>query len=189
MRTNLLLLLLLTLINLFFGQTAERIAAVRKKVEAINTEKSYQIKKLDNDYFVNVKNEVTDGGQELSGYYKNGKLKKIVYSVGLSYGLKTCEYFFSNDELIFVFEKQDQFATIKDQSNQVTRLDHTKLEPVYTGRFYFENSKLFSIKQTGKEIFTKMDKKSKEAELLNDSKVFRLELQRVESKKQVRAFD
>lgn len=182
MKIKLFLLTFLTLTTLLFGQTAERISAVRKKVEAINTEKSYQIKKLDNDYFVNVKNESTDGGQELSGYYKNGKLKKIVYSVGLSYGMKTCEYFFSNDELIFVFEKQDQFADLKDKSNQVTGLDHTKLEPVYTGRFYFENSKLFSIKQTEKEIFTKMDKKSKEAELLKDSKLFRLALQKAKSK-------
>ena len=182
MKTKLFLLTLLTLTTLLFGQTTEKIAVVRKKVEVINTEKSYQIKKLDNDYFVSVKNEATDGGQELSGYYKNGKLKKIVYRVGLSYGKKTSEYFFSDDELIFVFEKQDQFADIKDQSNQVTGLDHTKLESVYTGRFYFENSKLFSIKQTGKEIFTKMDKKSKEAELLEDSKVFRLELQKAKRK-------
>ena len=182
MKTKFFLLTFLTLTTLLFGQTAERIAAVRKKVEAINTEKSYQIKKIDNNYFVKVKNEATDGGQELSGYYKNGKIKKIVYSVGLSYGMKTSEYFFSNDELVFVLEKQDQFADIKDQSNQVTELDYTKLEPVYTGRFYFENSKLFSIKQTGKEIFTNMDKKSKEAELLKDSKVFRLELQKAKSK-------
>ena len=96
--------------------------------------------------------------------------------------MKTYEYFFSDDELIFVFEKQDQFADIKDQSNQVIGLDHTKLESVYSGRYYFENSKLFSIKQIGKEIFTKMDKKSKEAELLKDSKVFRLELQKEKSK-------
>ena len=182
MKTKLFLLTLLTLTTLLFGQTSERIAAVRKKVEAINTEKSYQIKKLDNDYFVNVKNEATDGGQEISGYYINGKLKKIVYTVGLSYEMKTYEYFFSDDELIFVFEKQDQFADIKDQSNQVIGLDHTKLESVYSGRYYFENSKLFSIKQIGKEIFTKMDKKSKEAELLKDSKHFRLELQKEKSK-------
>lgn len=53
---------------MLFGQTAERIADVRKKVEGIITEKSYQMKKLDNDYFVNVKNELTIGRQELSGY-------------------------------------------------------------------------------------------------------------------------
>ncbi|KIA90516.1 hypothetical protein [Kaistella jeonii] len=182
MKTKLFLLTFLTLTTLLFGQTAEKIAAVRKKVEAINTEKSYQVKKLDSDYFVNVNNETADGGQELSGYYKNGKLKKIIYSVGISYGMKTCEYFFSNDELIFVFEKQDQFAAINDQSNQGTGLDHTKLTSVYTGRFYFENSKLFSIKQTGKEISNKMYKKSKEAELLKDSKVFRAELEKAKSK-------
>ena len=162
---------------MLFAQTAERIAAVRKKVEAINTEKTYQIKKLDNDYFVNVENESTDGGQELSGYYKNGKLKKIVYSVGLSYGMKTTEYFYSDNELIFVFEKQDKFADIKDKLNQVTGLDHRKLESVYTGRFYFEKSMLFSIKQNGREIFSNINKKSKEAKLLEDSNSFRKELQ------------
>lgn len=167
---------------MLFGQTAERIALVRKKVEAINTEKSYQTKNLDNDYFVNLKNEATDGGQELSGYYKNGKLKKIVHSVGLSYGMKTLEYFFSDDALIFVFEKQSQFATLKDQSNQAIGLDQTKLESNYTGRYYFENAKLFSIKKTGQEVFGNIEKKSKEAELLEDSKVFRFELQKAKSK-------
>lgn len=167
---------------MLFGQAAERIATVRQKVEAINTEKSYKIKKLDNDYFVSINNDAPDGGQELSGFYKNGKLHKIVYSVGLSYGMKTSEYFFSDDELIFVFEKQDQFANIKDQSNQVIGLDHTKLKSVYSGRYYFENSKLFSIKQIGKEIFTKMDQKSKEAALIDDSKHYRFELQRAKSK-------
>ncbi len=167
---------------MLFGQTAERIALVRKKVAAINTEKSYQIKNLDNDYFVNVKKESTDGGQELSGYYKNGKLQKNVYSVGLSYGMKTLEYFFSDDELIFVFEKQDQFLEIKNQSNHVTGLDQTKLKSVYTGSYYFEKSKLFSIKKTGQEVFAKIDKKSKESELLEDSKVFRLELEKAKSK-------
>ena len=96
--------------------------------------------------------------------------------------MKTLEYFFSDDALIFVFEKQNQFAEIKDQSNQVVGLEHTKLESVYTGRYYFENAKLFSIKKTGKEIFGKMEKKSKEAEFLEDSKVFRFELQKAKSK-------
>ena len=69
-KAKLFLLSFLTITTLLFGQTAEKISVVRKKVEAINTEKSYQIKKLDNDYFVNVKNEATDCRQELSGIIK-----------------------------------------------------------------------------------------------------------------------
>lgn len=176
-RGKILLLTFLTLTTLLFGQTAEKIAAVRKKVEIINTENHYQIKKLDNHYFVNIKNEATDGGQELSGYYKSGKLKKIVYSVGLSYGMKTYEYFFSDDELIFVFEKHYKFTDIKDQRNQVNGLNNTKLESVYTARFYFEKSELFSIKQIGKEIYTNVSKKRKEEELLAYSNSFRKQLQ------------
>ncbi len=73
MKTKLLLLTFLTLTTLLFGQNSERIAAIRKKVEAINTEKNYQIKKLDNYYFANVKNEATDCRQELSGIIKMEK--------------------------------------------------------------------------------------------------------------------
>ena len=45
-------------------------AHIRKIVAAADAEQSYQVKTLDNDYFV-AHNDVTDGGQELTGYFKN----------------------------------------------------------------------------------------------------------------------
>lgn len=48
-------------------------AHIREIVAAADAEKSYQVKTLDNDYFV-AHNEVTDGGQELTGYFKNGQI-------------------------------------------------------------------------------------------------------------------
>lgn len=85
-----------------FGQNINQI---RKTVSSINSEKNYQIKVLDNDYFVDKKNEVTDNGQELMGFYKNDKLKKIVHEIGLSNKKIVTQYYFNEGNLIFVLEK------------------------------------------------------------------------------------
>ena len=173
MKTKLFILVFLTFTMLLFSQSKNQIILIRKKVEAINLEKNYTSKKLDNNYFKEVKNEPSDGGQELTGYYKNGKIKKITYSVGLSYGMKTYEYFFYADSLIFVFEKQNKFAENENG------LDPSKLKTIFEGRYYFGNSKLVLTKEIGKEIFVKDDKQSKEKEFLTDSKLFIAELKSV----------
>ena len=77
-----------------FGQN---VSVIRKKVEVINNSKNYVIKKISNDYFVDIKNEVTDNGQELEGYYRNKELKKIVHSIGLSNIINTTQFYFDND--------------------------------------------------------------------------------------------
>ena len=43
-----------------FGQNEQKIKTIRKTVESINIDTNYLIKKLDNDYFVDKKNEITD---------------------------------------------------------------------------------------------------------------------------------
>jgi len=130
-----------------FGQTNLQIVSIRESVQLINTEKGYYIKTLTNEYFTDVKNEDSDNGQELKGYYKSGKLKKIVYTIGLSNCMKTYEYYFSDSGLIFMFEKEDDFP-IKSNGSE---LDYTKAIPAYEGRFYFENGKLLQTIIKGKE--------------------------------------
>ncbi len=122
---------------------------------------------MDNDYFVDVKNEVTDGGQELTGFYNKGQLKKILYSVGLSYGMTTYEYYFSDNELLFVLERQDTYSQVKDSMG---------LEFVFEGRYYFDKSKLIETKEIGREWFVDERKGNKENEFLADSKSFLEEL-------------
>jgi len=152
----------LIILSLFFlfaahfssGQNDIKIIAIRKSVELINGENGYHIKTLNNEYFTNVKNEATDNGQELKGYYKYGILKKIIYKIGLSNCMKTYEYYFSDAGLIFMFEKEDDFSVKSDNSG----LDYNKLIPAYEGRFYFENGKLFHKIIKGKERSAEPDK-------------------------------
>jgi hypothetical protein len=97
--------------NFVFSQTTEKITEIRKCVKIINSEKNYQLKKLDNDYFTDVKNAATDNGQELIAYYKEGNLKKIVYALGLSNCMQTNEYYFDKGNLIFVYEQTRAYIT------------------------------------------------------------------------------
>lgn len=55
------------------------------------------------------KNQITDNGIELKGYYKNNKLLKMEHWVGLSAWIITTEYFFTeNGKLVFVHSKKYQ---------------------------------------------------------------------------------
>ena len=176
MRTNLLLLIFLSFTALSCRQTSEKIELINKTVETINSDTNYSIKKLDNDYFVDVKNEVTDGGQELTGFYKKEQIRKIIYAAGLSYGMTTYEYYFSDNELIFVFEKQDTYAQGKDSLGQFVESNYTKLEFAFKGHYYFIRSKLFEKKENGIEWFVDDKNDNKENKFLADSKSFIEEL-------------
>jgi hypothetical protein len=129
--------------NISFAQNADKIPAIRKTVEAINNDSGYQIRTRDNDYFAEVKNEITDNGQELKGYYKNGRLKKMVYSLGLSVCMKTYEYYFLDNELIFVFEKEDDYPEKGDG------LDYSRLLNAFEARYYLDKGKVFETKVKG----------------------------------------
>ncbi|HWD88577.1 MAG TPA: hypothetical protein VG367_10655 [Mucilaginibacter sp.] len=134
--------------SLLYSQSSNEVMVIRAQVQAINNVKGYKIKTLTNDYFVNEKNEVTDNGQELKGYYKDGKLKKLSYYAGLSNCVKTYEYYLDDaGRLIFVFEKEKDFPGLKDG----TGLDYSKLVPAFEGRYYFDQGKLIKIKIHGKE--------------------------------------
>ncbi len=135
--------LFLCTVNISFAQNTDKISAVRKAVQAINADSGYQIRTRDNEYFSDEKNEETDNGQELKGYYKNGHLVKMVYSLGLSVCMKTYEYYFLNNELIFVFEKEDDYPPKGDG------LDHSRLVNAFEARYYLDKGKVFETKLKG----------------------------------------
>ena len=170
------LLIFLTFASLFSAQSPTKVEQIRQTFKVINSEKNYTLKILDNDYFTDVKNQVTDNGQELKGYYKKGKLKKMVYYVGLSYGIRIYEFYYSNNSLIFVFLKQSKYVYPDHSSEKSNREDNVKLTPVFEGRYYFDQSKLFKTKETGKEMFIRDENQSKQTELLEYSTSFRKEL-------------
>lgn len=120
---------------------------IKAKVELIDNEKDYQIKKLDSEK-VNGE-QITDGGGQLIGYFKDGNISKIEEHLGLSHGVKTYQYYFVDDELILVEEKDEGFS---DPLNTGT-LDYTKLELVFKGQYYFKKGKLFNTETIGVKRF------------------------------------
>ena len=115
---------------------------IQEIVKAADVEKSYQAKTLDNAYFVS-HNEVTDGGQELTGYFENGHIRKIAYSVGLSLGLQKYRYYFDRGELVYVSVEEDDYPATNEG------LDYEKTEPVFSGEYFFLNGKLLRTNLKG----------------------------------------
>jgi len=149
MRLAIVIFCFLTTANVAAGQVTDKIASIRKTVEAINNTNGYNVKILDNDYFAK-EDEVSDNGQELRGYYKNGQLKKIVYSLGLSNCLRPFEYYFSDTGLVFVFEKEADYPEKRRRAGAANGLDYSKLVPVFEGRYYIEKDKIIQSKIKGR---------------------------------------
>ena len=138
-------LLFLLLLNFTFG-FSQNLDLIKKEVEQINNTKNFKIKTIPNDYFVKVKNEATDNGQELKGYYKNNQLKKIIHFVGLSAWNIVTEYYYKDNQLIFVLNSKYQSVS------ENGFLEKPKL--LYRNRYYFKNNKLIKkIEEETSEIF------------------------------------
>ena len=109
------------------------------------------------------KNEVTDNGQELKGYYQNNQLKKITHSVGFSFWKIIREYFYYKNELIFVLETKFQ---TNDENGFI---NNPKL--IYKNSYYFNNNKL--IKKIVKETSDTIDFVKEANELKKDLKNYK----------------
>ena len=109
------------------------------------------------------KNEVTDNGQELKGYYQNNQLKKITHSVGLSLWKIIREYFYYKNELIFVLETKFQ---TNDENGFI---NNPKL--IYKNSYYFNKNKL--IKKIVKETSDTIDFVKEANELKKDLKNYK----------------
>ncbi len=64
---------------------------IRKIVTQINKDSDYSKRKLENEEFLE---QMTDNGGELTGYFKNRKLVKIVEWIGLSSCVNITEYYY-----------------------------------------------------------------------------------------------
>jgi hypothetical protein len=147
MKLRIIILLLLTLgiLTTAFGQTKEnKIKDIRNKFQTINSDTGYSTKTLINEQFLE---NMPDGGSELTGYFKNGQIKKIFEQIGISYCIRTFEYYFWDERLIFVYEKEEDFPFDEATGS----LDFTKTELSFEGRYYFDSGKLFETKVTGQK--------------------------------------
>lgn len=117
-----------------------------KRVGLINRDNSLTRQTLKNEEFLT---HMTDGGGELTGYFKNGQIEKITRQIGLSYGIETYDYYFTNGQLIFVYELLKGFI----YNESTSKFDYTKAETNFIGRYYFKDNKLIDSETTGHNRF------------------------------------
>lgn len=154
--------LLILFLNFSFG-FCQDLNLIKKEVEQINNTKNFKIKTVPNDYFVKVKKEVTDNGQELKGFYEKNQLRKITHFVGLSAWNIVTEYYLKDNQLIFVLQTKYQSV------NENGFLNKPKL--LYENRYYFNNNKL--IKKIEEKKSENFDFIRLSNELKNDLKNYK----------------
>jgi hypothetical protein len=108
---------------------------IRHIVEQVNQDSEYVKRVLNNEEFME---EATDGGGELTGYFKNGHLVKIMEWIGLSSCISVTEYYIQSHKLIFAYTQEKDFA----YNANLNSFDSQKQVVTMECRFYFENDKL-----------------------------------------------
>jgi len=175
LKTTITFLLILIANPILYGQARnEKIKAIRQEFQRINNDKSLRTKTLDNpEEFLG---HGTDGGAQLTGYFKGDTIYKIYIVTGLSYGEIKDEYYFKNEQLIFVYEAERSFP-YNDSSGTI---GHEKLTLAFEGRYYFDSNKLIGKNEKGKRRLE--DKKDISATLLRDAEEYKLLLKPRKSK-------
>jgi len=163
MRTTILTLTFFIFATLLFGQTENKVEQIRKTVEHINRDTLYTIETLDNEQWME---HMTDGGGQLTGYFKNGQLVKIVERIGLSSCTSLYEYYLQDNVLLFVYGQEKVFAYEESTGS----FDYTNQKTGMECRFYFDKSKLIQSKFTGQTRCSDPPSDTQAADLLADSK-------------------
>ena len=129
-------LILLLFCTLAFAQTDRAVNKIRQAVEQINKDTGHTTKTLDNEQFLE---HMTDGGGKLTGYFKNGRLVKIVEWIGLSSCINITEYYLQDNKLIFAYTQGSVFPYV----DSLGTFDHYgKLALTMECRYYFKNGKM-----------------------------------------------
>lgn len=151
MKNCIIFLLICCGIHTSFAQSKEEmVRLVRKEFQAINNDSTLKTVVLNNEDFLD---EMPDGGGSLTGFYKDGKIRKIVEWIGISHGINIREFYFKDNQLIFVYTQFKSF--VYDEKKDTLDLMHTTLTS--EGRYYFKDGKLIS------SIGAKEDSLKKEA--------------------------
>jgi len=117
----------------------KKLAQIRQKFQAINSETNYKVIKVEDAKLI--LDHTTDGGASVTGYYKDDTIRKIIEWVGLSNKVVQNEYYLDSGKLIFVYATESQYA----YNDSLQTLDYTKLVPISNGRYYFEKNQLFDV--------------------------------------------
>ncbi len=128
------------------AQTLEQnIQEIRTQFKFINSQKDFQKVVFENEEFTD---EVPSEGCGLEVYYKNGNLYKMIESDAASVNLYTTEYYFKNNQLIFVYRKEDEFTKIPGGKVVDT-------ETIYEERTYYKNGNIIRHLEKGMSVLDK----------------------------------
>lgn len=142
----------------------EIISDIRQKFKEINQNTaSYQAKNIE------LMGESTEGGK-LTSYYQNKALKKVVVSYFGEMGKSIEEYYFSENNVFFVFTQEysyDKPIHVKD----------SRVVKVEEDRYYFHNSKLVRWLDPNQEKIAQSKFKQKESAIFQKIKELKQKLE------------
>jgi hypothetical protein len=118
-----------------FAQNETVITKIRNTVEQTNKDTGYTTKVLKNEQFLE---HMTDGGGQLTGYFKKGQLVKIVEWIGLSSCINIIEYYFQGSKLIFAYAQGKEFQYV----DSIGTFNSNKQSVTMECRFYFDHGEM-----------------------------------------------
>lgn len=124
----------------------EMIEIIRDEIEDIHLDTTLKIVTLENEEFLT---NMTDGGGELTGFYKGKNIYKIYRSIGISYGVGITEFYYNKNKLIFVRDKFNSYV----YDEKTKSFDYTKINNTYSGSYYFDKGKIFHSNVKGSRTF------------------------------------
>ncbi|MGM5630026.1 hypothetical protein O2K51_03910 [Apibacter raozihei] len=111
----------------------KKISEIKRLVKEINADQEYEI----------IKKHYK--GILLSGYFKNGELKKIVADTHSFIGRYITEYFFFSGKLIFIYNYDKAFE-INEKTQEP---DSSRISRILETRTYIKNDKILEFKFRG----------------------------------------
>ena len=145
--------------NLFSQTLEQNIQEIRTQFKWINSQRDFQKVVFENEEFTD---QLSSEGCELVVYYKNGNLYKMIETDAASVNLYTTEYYFKNNQLIFVFRKEDEFTRIPGEGVVDT-------ETIYEERTYYKDGNIIRHLEKGNSL---LDKPLDYQELSNEYKKY-----------------
>ncbi|WP_271770136.1 hypothetical protein [Aquimarina algiphila] len=149
MKQGLITFIFLCTLQLALGQGKEEILEnVKDQMEIIDSYIEFETFYLDPEEFLD---KMADHGAELNGYYEHERLKKIVRKVGTRTADVVTEFYFWNDQLIYVNYKQRPYTESKNANGQRI-LDYSNAYTKYESKHYFNNGEEVETKKIGESL-------------------------------------
>ncbi|MBB3696557.1 hypothetical protein KMW28_24000 [Flammeovirga yaeyamensis] len=135
----------LALTSFCFSQSIDsKMKEIRSKYNEVNEYTDYEIITLNNEEFMD---QMTDGGGELTMYFRDNLISKIYEKIYLSYGVRETEYYYWNEKLFFIYQVEKIFNHIKHLSDtvEITKDEAFELVSNAENRYYFHADTLIHL--------------------------------------------